>query len=274
MLSTMSKQYNAVVCDLDGTILHVGKEAISVPGRTRASFLSADAAELLAKISYIFPLIIATGRNAKSVSKLVKQLPDVRFRGFVLENGFVVKNRVDAAPTSNMEAGAKNNSSSINDKVIDPLEYEKKEDWNKIASLFINWERLPFYENCVGFVFNFSQSDFDSMAIDEKVEQTKKILAENGYSYPVYKEKRKVFIYPGHVDKMRGLKILGAHPYIAIGDGVNDLQMMQQSTIPVMLDSGAEELKEVVKQKNGFCSNKIGHDAACEMLEFTYKLLL
>ncbi|MBF0234276.1 MAG: HAD hydrolase family protein, partial [Desulfamplus sp.] len=102
--------YKALVCDLDGTLLHAEQEAIAVPGRTRASFLSADAALLLAKISRIFPVVIATGRNAMSVHKLVRQLPDVEFSGFVLENGFVVK---DGSYANN------NNSSPVDINTID-----------------------------------------------------------------------------------------------------------------------------------------------------------
>lgn len=159
----------------------------------------------------------------------------------------------------------------LNDK--DP-NYSINEKWDKIAALFPDWERLPFYENCAGFVFNFTQKDIDAIAIDTKVKHAQQVLTQNGYTYPVYKEKRKVFIYPDHIDKMRGVKLLGFYPYIAIGDGSNDLQLMQQSTIPVMPNSGAPELKEIVVQKNGFCSMKMEHAASFEMLDFAYNLLI
>ncbi|MBF0301667.1 MAG: HAD-IIB family hydrolase [Desulfamplus sp.] len=264
----------AVVCDLDGTLLHSPQEAIKVPGRTRASFFSADASILLEKISKIFPVVIATGRNSNSVYKLVSQLPDVRFIGFVLENGFVVKHAIDDTLTAESKTANHNDNIHLNYKTINNPEREIKEDWNKIAALFPDWERLLFYENCAGFIFDLSQNEIYKMAIDAKLKHAQRVLAENGYSYPVYKEKRKIFIYPGHVDKMRGLELLGVHPYIAMGDGENDLQMMQQSTIAVSLDSGASELKEIVMQKNGFWSMKREHEAACEMLEFAYNLLL
>ena len=271
----LSENYNALVCDLDGTLLHVKPESIAVPGRTRASFLSADAALLLAKISQIFPVVIATGRNAKSVHKLVSQLPDVRFSGFVLENGFVVKHEIDDKNIVRGKIQSQTNNIHMNSKIINNPEWKKQDDWDKIADLFPDWERLPFYENCAGFVFPFDQDDIDRMVINTKVEHAQKILDKHGYNYPVYKEKRKIFIYPGHVDKMKGLALLGVHPYIAIGDGTNDLEMMQQSTVSVTLNSGSSELKEIVKQKNGFCSMQTEHNAACEMLEFAYwKLVL
>jgi hydroxymethylpyrimidine pyrophosphatase-like HAD family hydrolase len=236
---------NAVVCDLDGTLLHSREEAIGVKGRSGISFLGKDAALLLAKISRVFPLVIATGRNAVSTAKLVKQLPDVVFSGFVLENGFVVK--------QNIHDIFNNNNTNYNNA-----------KWEKIAQLFPNWERLPFYENCAGFIPPPTQRD-----------QAKKtaeiILKENGYYDLVYKENRKVFIYPGTVNKMRGLSILGIHPYIAMGDQINDLQMINESTCPVMPDSGAAELKIIVKEKKGFCSLLTSHEAAHEMLDFTYK---
>ncbi len=230
---------NALVCDLDGTLLFPYKEAISVKGRSAVSFLGKDTALLLAKISQIFPLVIATGRNAVSTGRLVKQLPDVVFSGFVLENGFVVKQ-------------------NINDTVRGSTK------WDKIAQFFPNWERLEFYENCAGFIPPPPQRPMAK-------EKAEIILKENGYSDLVYRENKKIFIYPGTVDKMRGLSILGIHPYIAMGDQINDLQMIQKSTWPVIPDSGVAELKTIVKQKKGFCSMYTFHDASREMLEFAYK---
>ncbi|MBF0376618.1 MAG: HAD hydrolase family protein [Desulfamplus sp.] len=241
------KKLDALVCDLDGTLLHSQKEAIAVEGRTRASFISQDAALVLSDISQIFPIVIATGRNSASVYKLVRKLPNVKFSGFVLENGFVAKNKIDDEST-----------------------LKSVHDWDKIASLFPEWERLPFYENCVGFVFNFDKNDIDRGAIDLKLEYAKSILEQNGYNYPVYKEIRKIFIYPDHVDKMKGLALLGINPYIVMGDGTNDIQIMEQSTFAITLSSGASKLKEIVNKKNGFCSMQEEHNAAFEMLEFAY----
>ncbi|MCP3943829.1 MAG: HAD hydrolase family protein [Desulfobacteraceae bacterium] len=230
---------NGVVCDLDGTLLYSKKEAIGVKGRSGISFLGKETARLLAKISRIFPLIIATGRNAVSTARLVKQLPDVRFKGFVLENGFVVKE-------------------NIHDIV------GKEPKWEKIARLFPDWERLPFYENCVGFIPPPTQrAGAKTMA--------EMILKKNGYCDLVYGENKKIFIYPGAVDKMRGLLILGIHPYIALGDEINDLQMIQESTCPVIPDSGVGQLKTIVTAKNGFCSLLTSHEAARDMLDFAYK---
>ncbi|MBF0468859.1 MAG: HAD hydrolase family protein [Desulfamplus sp.] len=275
-----SSSYNALVCDLDGTLLHAEQEAIAVPGRTRASFLSADAALLLAKISRIFPVVIATGRNAMSVHKLVSQLPDVEFSGFVLENGFVVKHGIYASNNSSSASDISDSDiddSKIAQNRIDDSEHSGDKnsfaEWDKIAALFPDWERLPFYENCVGFIFSSGQTDspLNQVDIDSMAQYAEIILMENGYNHPVYKEKRKIFIYPGHVDKTRGLAFLGVHPYIAMGDGSNDLQMMEQSTLPVMPDSGVNELKEIVMQKKGFCSMQSSHRASFEMLEFAYE---
>ena len=233
------KAVNAVVCDLDGTLLYPQKEAIGVEGRTAISFLSKASARLLAKISQRFPLVIATGRNATSTGRLVRQLPDVSFSGFVLENGFVAKQRIE-----------------------DPIPYNTK--WDDIAAFFPSWERLPFYENCAGFVPPSS----DREAAKEIAEA---ILKKYGYDDLVYRENKKIFIYPGTVDKMRGLSILGIHPYIALGDQINDIQMMEESTCPVMPESGSDQLKMIVNKKKGFCSLLTSHEAAREMLCFAHK---
>ncbi|SLM29400.1 hypothetical protein MTBBW1_1790025 [Desulfamplus magnetovallimortis] len=118
---------NAVVCDLDGTLLYPQKEAIPVAGRSGVSYLGKEAAKLLVKISQICPVVIATGRNAVGTRRLVRQLPDVLFKGFVFENGFVVKRNINES-----------------------THYNRK--WERIAALFPEWERLAFYENCAGFI--------------------------------------------------------------------------------------------------------------------------
>lgn len=236
------QHYEAVVCDLDGTLLHSQKEAIAVQGRTMNSFLGEKSAHFLAEISKIFPVVIATGRNAVSTDKMVKQLikaKKVKFSGFVLENGFVIKK-------------------NLADKIV------HNDKWDKIAELFPDWERLPFYENCVGFIPpSLNQEKMAGIA--------EKKLKDNGYTDLVYKEKRKLFIYPGSVDKMRGLSLLGVHPYIAMGDQTNDISMIKNSTWPVIINSDISELKEIVKKKNGFCSLLTSHEAAQEMLSFAYE---
>lgn len=234
-----NRDIDAVVCDLDGTLLHPQQGAIAVKGRSAYSFLGKDTALLLAKISRVFPLVIATGRNAVSTGRLVRQLPDVVFSGFVLENGFVIKQNID-----------------------DTIRYNTK--WDKIAAFFPDWERLEFYENCAGFIPPPTQRETAKKTAEA-------VLRKNGYNDLVYKENRKIFIYPGTVDKMRGLSILGIHPYIALGDQINDIEMMKESTCPAMPDSGAAELKNIVDEKKGFCSLLTSHDAAREMLEFAYK---
>ena len=236
--TSTDKPFDAVVCDLDGTLIHPRKEAIPIKGRSGMSYLGRDAADILTKISKIIPIIIATGRNAASTARLVRQLPDARFSGFVLENGFVVKQDID-----------------------DPLPLNGK--WDSIAALFPHWERLSFYENCVGFVPPPSRDDLTLIV--------KNTLKENGYTDLVYKENKKIYVYPGKVDKMRGLSLLGAHPYIAMGDEINDIQMMKKSSICVTLSSAIAELKEIVKEKKGFCSPMTSHEGARDMLDFTYK---
>jgi len=81
-----------LAADLDGTLLHPEAEEIKVRGRSGYRYLSRKSADLLSEISHYLPIVIATGRNAQSVERLVCQLPDVNFYGFVMENGFVARN--------------------------------------------------------------------------------------------------------------------------------------------------------------------------------------
>ncbi len=236
------KNKYAVVCDLDGTLLYPEKEAIAVNGRSGVSFMARDTALLLARISRLVPLVIATGRNAVSTQRLVKELPRVHFAGFVLENGFTVKKNIFAS-----------------------IHYRKK--WENIASLFPSWERLRFYENCVGFIPPDAERE-------TAAESATRLLQATGFNVHVCREHKKIFIYPGRVDKMRGIAMLGVEPYIAMGDAINDLQMLAESFCPVTRQQSIEPLKAIVAQKNGFCSSLHSHGAACDMLEFTYRKIL
>lgn len=232
---------SAVVCDLDGTLLFPNRAEIPVPGRSGISFMARSTAILLARISRQFPLVIATGRNAASVINLVCQLPDVRFTGFVLENGFVVKKRIE-----------------------DTVHHDPA--WESLAARFPPWERLPGYENCLGLIPPVQDMD------------TAKDLAENllkqlRFKGIVYRENRKIFVYPAQVNKMRGLTKLGIHPFIALGDEINDMEMIQEATWVAVPSSAATKIKRLAEARNGFCSSATSHKAAQEMLVFAIKKL-
>ncbi|MFV9646332.1 MAG: hypothetical protein ACNYWU_10970 [Desulfobacterales bacterium] len=231
---------NALSVDLDGTLLYAEPEIIPVRGKSGFRYLAESAAQLLIKISKIMPVVIATGRNALSVKRLTVQLPNVRFGGFVLENGFVVKGSLDC-------------------------ESRLENEWDFIIDLLPDWERLPGYENCLGLIPPENRND--------PINVVRQILGETGKAGYVYSESRKIFIYPGVPNKMSGLHRLRIHPYATLGNDLNDLQMLKNSSCPVTLSAACVQIKNIVKEKNGYCSSLSSHAATEDMLAWTYNKL-
>ncbi len=238
--SPFLKKKNTLSVDLDGTLLHSEPEVIPVRGKSGFRYLSERAAQLLIKISRIMPVVIATGRNALSVKKLTVQLPDVRFGGFVLENGFVVKRSLDS-------------------------ESRLENKWDFMIDLLPDWERLPGYENCIGLIPPENRKNPGNIV--------RQILQETGKTGYVHSEPRKIFIYPGTPNKMSGLHRLRVHPYATMGNDLNDLQMMKDSSCPVTLSAACIPIKNIVKEKNGYCSALSSHAATEDMLAWIYRKL-
>lgn len=232
---------NAVVVDLDGTLLHSEPEKISVKGRSGFSYLAKKTEKLLYEISCIAPIFIATGRNSSSVKNLTTQIPHIHFSGFILENGFVITTSLDN----------KNHQET---------------NWDCIIDLLPEWERLTGYENCLGLIPPINQSNPKNII--------KMMLKENGRDDYVYSENRKIFIYPEAPDKTKGFSRLQVHPFVSLGNDVNDLQMMTVSSNPVTLDSASVHIRNIVKNKKGYCSPFSSHAAAEDMLAWTYEKLL
>lgn len=239
--------YNpVVVVDLDGTLIHQETEKIVIYGKTGQSFFSQKAASLLLEISLIMPVVIATGRNALSTKKLIDKLPNINFAGFILENGFVVKKK-------------------LNDYVF------INNSWDDIAKLFPDFIRLKGYENCIGFIV--------PVTFDEPYHFVKNILEKNNHKYFVYSEKSKIFIYLNPPDKTYGIKKLCVHPYIGLGNELNDFQILNACDFPVTLKSASEKIKQLVEKKKGYCSLLQSHAGTEDMLNviltklrFEYKL--
>ena len=223
----------AVAVDLDGTIVHTVPEAHVIKGRSRDCYLSAKTAALLAEISQQLPTFITTGRNAPSVAKITAQLPKVRWAGFVLENGFVVKTDLSRP-------------------------YSQPKQWRFAAKVPPSWESIPGYECSAGFILPDDEKNPRQL-----VEQ---LMAESGEEGCIIFQPPKIFVYPQEPDKMLGLSRFNAAPHIALGNDFNDLQLFQHSWHPVTLAAACPELKAIAQAKDGYCSPLAAHAAAEDML--------
>ena len=230
--------------DLDGTLLHPEPESIAVWGRTRYQYMSRVAAQRLAEISQVLPIVIATARHAQTVKSLVEQLPEVDFCGFVCENGLVYRHSLTdlSAP---------------------------KQDWSAIAQSLPDWERIHGYEQCLGLI--------PPRDIDRPQDVLKHALLHNEKEGYVYLDGRKIFVYPARPDKARGLEALGYSSFISAGNDINDLEMLSASHYTLTLSSAHLEIRRLVTLNQGYCAQFGSHagteDWLSHMLSKSHELL-
>ena len=231
----------AVIVDLDGTLLHHEPAHFQIKGRSGSTYFSKRSAVLLFNISEIASIIIATGRNALSVKKLTDQIPDIHFSGFILENGFVARD-------------------SLN------IDNNRNDKWRYIRDRVPAWESLPGYENCLGLI---PPKNFINPA-----DYIEKIVKDSGENWLVYPEHHKIFIYPQSPDKTTGLTSFNIHPFIALGNESNDMQLLSICSCPVTLQDSCNQIQDIVKKKNGYCSMLSSHLGTEDMLAWVYNKLL
>jgi hydroxymethylpyrimidine pyrophosphatase-like HAD family hydrolase len=219
--------------DLDGTILHPEPSAIAVWGRTRYQYLSRKSAQLLAEIGQVTPIAIATARHAQTVKLLVEQLPDVNFCGFVLENGLISKQSL--AETIDIEL-----------------------DWAPVLQQLPNWERLSGYEQCLGLI--------PPPALMHPQETLKKILSQLGQELHLYVDGRKLFLYHTYQNKSMGLKALGLANFVAAGNDLNDLEMLNESCYAATVSQAHPKVVDLVKIQGGYCSHLASHAGTEDLL--------
>lgn len=238
---TIATPVPVLVVDLDGTLLHPEPEAIAVPGRTSYRYLSRTAANLLVQISKLIPTAIATARHAQNIKQLVNQLPEACFCGFVTENGLVTKTSLDN-------------------------EYSIKNEWSTVVSLLPDWLQLTGYENCLGLIPPKSLTNAEAVLHHALIQSGK-----DGY---IHLDGHKIFVYPTAFSKLAGVLSLGFNPLITLGNDLNDLDVLSVSRYPATLSTAHEQVKEVVKMKNGYCSSLVSHAATEDLLLWTYKLIV
>lgn len=224
----------ALVVDLDGTLLHPEPAAIAVWGRSGYRYMSGETAALLARLARTLPVVIATGRNGQSVARLTQALFDLPFAGFVLENGLVARDRP--------ECGAR----------PEPC-------WDRLYERLDGWERLRGYERCLGLIYPPELSDPQAVVAEH--------LDRIGLARcHLYQERHKLFVYRKVPCKYQGLAALNLDPFIALGDGTNDLTLLEQSAHPMTLCAAHPRVRELVAARQGYCSRRTGHAGAKALL--------
>ncbi len=232
----------AFIIDLDGTLLHRKPSDIAVYGRSGPVYISYKSIALLYKISRLISVIIATGRNAKSVNKFISRLDNNIFTGFILENGLIARTALlekRTGPDFGME--------------------------KYVVSKLKGWEKIPGYEKCIALI--------PPLWLKNPYEHIKRVAVLSGKSWHIYRENNKFFLFPFFPSKLAGIRALGIKPHIALGDGKNDMDMLREAEYPGTLASAHEDIKNLVKKKGGYCSAFASHEGTEDLLEWAYAIL-
>jgi len=224
----------ALVVDLDGTLIHAEPGEIPVPGFSGCRYMARRSADLLAEISQKLPVLIATGRNAKSVGGLTDQLENISFSGFVLENGMIARTDLFAYTENHAD------------------------EWADLALRFPDWRRISGYENCLGLAFPRCEEN-----VKKKVQQ---VLDSMGKTAHLYLEHGKIFVYPYLAGKLSGIQALGFEPHIVLGDDINDLDMLRAAAYSATMASAHEKVRHLVMEKGNYCSAFSSHKGTEDLL--------
>lgn len=231
-----------VVLDLDGTIVFPEEAEIAIPGRSRPTFLAAKTATRLERISRKANLVIATARNGASVAGLVRGLPNVTFRGFVLESGLVWRRAIH--------------------EIADRFR-ERDELAERLRCCLPDWEHVPHYERMICVLAPSS--------IDNPLRELQELIAtwELSSEWMSHQERHKTFLYSRPLCKRGGLQQIGYERIdIAAGDdSVYDRSFLQVAKFAVCPLESCAELKDLVRAQGGYVGTERSHDAAAELLD-------
>lgn len=258
-----------VALDLDGTVVFSEPSAagsLEIPGRSRSTYMSAESGRLLTRLSLRSNLILATARHAQSVWGLVRQLPEARFAGFVMECGWVTRSELSATP----------------EKSAAPETSSQNEPWvSELAQRLPGFEVVPGYEVLVCCV---PQGDQPSDELGEDAQAAfvrqsfEHVMHSGGWGEVrrLHQERHKTFLYPIEaegappVTKLSGIRRLGVRNlHIAAGDdAVYDLDMLQAAKFPLGLPNADPTVLEfLTEHPNGRVLKQNGHAGAEELLQ-------
>lgn len=259
-----------LVVDLDGTLLHPEASDLPAPGISGVQYMSRRAADLLREISRSLPVIIATGRNARSVGRVLKNLSGISFRGFVLENGLLARTRLMENPNPrDRTASARNpnplpSSRSVPETWPGTLPKKWDDPWAPICRRLPEWRRLEDYETCLGLLFPRSETS--------PRESMEAALADAGMTGHIWVEPRKVFVYPSPPGKLLGIRSLNVEPFIVLGDERNDIDLLRAAAHPGTLASAHPEVQRTVETRGGYRSRSFSHAGAEDLLRWAAAL--
>lgn len=250
MTFMVAQRSRCLAVDLDGTLLHPEPAEIAMPGLSGIQYMSRRSADMLGKIAKRLPVIIATGRNARSVGRVLDHLNGISFQGFVMENGLLTRPQL-------IPRGGPSDSIS---PASPPTAPTRKDPWEPICRRLPQWRRLHDYEHCLGLVFPESET-FPRAALETA-------LAEAGVTGHIRCETRKLFVYPTPPSKRVGIRAFNVEPFIVLGDEWNDIDLLKASPHPGTLASAHPDVLRTVRSKKGYCSRWSSHAGTEDLLRW------
>lgn len=264
----MSRLYDAIVLDLDGTLLD---ESGSVPARNREALLAAAAQGVV--------VMVATGRSSLSAQPILDHLgldtPAVVFNGAALyapRERKMLEERVLSNRTlaRSLELGLSRDWMTVLMCADKKLALEPRDEIEASAlSLMTGLRYVPRAQLAAEFVVRvtyFSRHHAKSEHFGDEVERE--------IAHPIYLTHFPLSVLPSHrqnplhvVDvhppcrgKAEAMRILEEHygipasRVVAVGDATNDIPMFEAAGLSVAMASGMEEARAAAKRVIG------GHD--------------
>lgn len=241
-----------LVLDLDGTLLHTqpAPGAVTVPGRTRPSFLAGATLDALVRLGRRYDLVLATGRSLAGTRIVAEALESrgARVAGLVVEDGG------RCGPPG----------------AVRPLEPHRR--WRDLRAALEGerergWPRFEW------------QEDFESCLVARAAEREEAaalapILLDRARRHDAalrgFRDGRKVYIAGEDAHKWSALQALlgeGAREAAGIGDGENDLVWLGRVALPCTLAGASPAATEAVGRASGIVSRAPGHAGLAEILE-------
>ena len=132
-------------------------------------------------------------------------------------------------------------------------------EWDIVANLLPDWLRITGYEQCLGLI--------PPTSVDNPEAMLRSVLCKTGKHGYIYLDRHKIFVYPAPSTKLSGLRQLGLEPWMALGNDLNDLDMLGHSLHPATLADAHQKVKDVVKLKQGgYCSPAMSHAGTQDIL--------
>ncbi|WP_340819571.1 phosphoglycolate phosphatase [Methanolobus sp. WCC4] len=218
-------KYKALAIDVDGTITHSDRR------------LSLEAAAKLRSLD--IPVIIATGNvlcYAKAVSKLVGVCCNI-----IAENGGVIVDGFD------------------NEPIVSDVVHECEEAYEFLSTVY-DMEKLDSVHRKTEIVL---RSTFD-------INEARELLADRfpgveiiDTHFAIHIKSRKINKGTG-LQKMAELMGLETSDFVAIGDSVNDLEMLQEAGFAIAVGNADDFLKDIADH---VCEATYG-DGTAEAIDF------